>query len=57
MSMLRVSARLYAHRNSPDNYELPLRGKLKSAPYHSEGIELRGRQYHWISVKLPISGK
>ena len=29
----------------------------KSAPYHSEGIELRGRQHRWISVKLPISGK
>jgi hypothetical protein len=38
--------------DSPHNYELPLRGKLIK-----EGIELRGRQHHWISVKLPISGK
>jgi hypothetical protein len=24
----------------------------KSAPYHSEGIELRGRQHRWIAVKI-----
>jgi hypothetical protein len=29
----------------------------QSGPYHSEGIELRGRQHRWISVKLPLSGK
>jgi hypothetical protein len=46
------------HRNSPDNYHLPLRGKsIKPRPNHSEGIELRGHQHRWISVKLPISGK
>jgi hypothetical protein len=57
MSMLRVCS-IVRHRNSPDNYELPLRGKLiNPRPYHSEGIELRGRQHHWISVELPISGK
>jgi hypothetical protein len=57
MSMLRVCS-IVRHRNSPDNYDLPLRGKLiNPRPYHSEGIELRGRQHHWISVELPISGK
>jgi hypothetical protein len=56
--VLRVSARLCDHRNSPDDYELSLRGKLiNPAPYHSEGIELRARQHRWNSVELPITGK
>jgi hypothetical protein len=42
--------------DSPD--DLSLRGKLiNPRPVHSDGIELRGRQHHWISVELPISGK
>jgi hypothetical protein len=32
-----------ARRMSPDNYDLPLRGKLiNPRSYHSDGIELRG---------------
>jgi hypothetical protein len=56
MSMLRVSARLCAHRNSPDNFELPLRGKLiNPRPIIFDGIELR--VVNIVSVQLPITGK
>ena len=42
----------------PDNYDLPLRGKLLNPrSYHSDGVELKGVNIVGVSTKLPISGK
>jgi hypothetical protein len=55
MSMLRVSARLCAIEILLIIMNCRSEAINKSAPYHSEGIELR--VVNIVSVQLPITGK